>query len=251
MQHGNFLMSDQPSKADSPVAFKYLRWLLALLGVPLLFGLGYWQLQRAEQKQIWLDQQAVEPMTRAATALRQLERQAWVPVRLEVELLPYRIFLLDNRTLNGRVGYEVIVPMRVDEGSLWLASLGWVEAPSHRDRLPALQLEQQRIQVDGVLAHPTGSMTLADLPAEVGWPRRIQSVDLEQIRQALEMEVEAVMLHLKTPMSDQITPRSAMHQGVSPQRHQGYAVQWFALAITLLLWLFWAARHGRRQGDGK
>ncbi len=96
----------------------------------MLFGLGYWQLQRAEQKQIWLDQQAVEPMTRAATALRQLERQAWVPVRLEVELLPYRIFLLDNRTLNGRVGYEVIVPMRVDEGSLWLASLGWVEAPS-------------------------------------------------------------------------------------------------------------------------
>jgi cytochrome oxidase assembly protein ShyY1 len=244
-------MSGQASKADSPAAFKYLRWLLALLGVPLLFGLGYWQLQRAEQKRMWLEQQAVEPLTRAESALKQLERQAWVPVRLEIELLPYRIFLLDNRTLNGRVGYEVIIPARVDQGAPWLASLGWIEAPSRRDRLPVLQLERQRLQVDGLLAHPAGSMTLADLPAEVGWPRRIQSVDLDQIRQALGIDVEAVMLHLITPVSDQITPRGDIRRGISPQRHQGYAVQWFALALTLLLWLLWAGRHDRRQGDGR
>jgi cytochrome oxidase assembly protein ShyY1 len=59
------------------------------------------------------------------------------------------------------------------------------------------------------------------------------------------------MLHLITTVSDQITPRGDIRRGISPQRHQGYAVQWFALALTLLLWLLWAGRHDRRQGDGR
>lgn len=244
-------MSDQPSKADRPTVFKYLRWLLALFGVPFLFALGYWQLQRAEQKQLWLEQQSAVPLTRSDSALKQLEYQAWVPVRLEVELLPYRIFLLDNRTHDGRVGYEVIIPVRVDEGLPWLASLGWIQAPARRDELPKLQLDRKLLQVDGMLARPTASMTLAELPAEVGWPRRIQSVDLQMITEALGQEVESAMLHFKTRVNDGIVPRAQIHQGIGPGRHQGYAVQWFALSITLLLWLLWAGRHDRRQDHGE
>lgn len=242
-------MSDHRSKADKGRRFKYLRWLLGLLGVPLLASLGYWQLQRAEQKQHWLEQQEALPMTRAESALKQLEYQAWVPVKLLVELLPDKIFLLDNRTLKGRVGYEVIVPVRVDEGSLWLASLGWVQASSQRERLPVLNLQQQRLQVEGMLAHPTRSITLGDAPAELGWPRRIQTVDLERISQALDQRVEPALLHLSTRINEQIIPRSNVQIGVMPQRHMGYAVQWFALALTLVLWLVWASRPDKGVDD--
>lgn len=242
-------MSDHLSKADRGRRFKYLRWLLGLLGVPLLAGLGYWQLQRAEQKQYWLDQQAALPMTRAESALKQLEHQDWVPVKLLIELLPDKIFLLDNRTLQGRVGYEVIVPVRVDEGSLWLASLGWVQASPRRDRLPDVSLQQQRLQVEGMLAHPARSITLGDVPAELGWPRRVQAVDLEQISQALAQRVEPALLHLSTRISEQVIPRSNIHIGVTPQRHVGYAVQWFALAVTLVLWLVWASRPDKEADD--
>lgn len=244
-------MLDHPSKADRTTAFKYLRGLLALIGLPLLLGLGCWQLQRSEQKQVWLDQQARSPVNDAATALQQLQQQEWVPVSMEVELRPQHTWLLDNRTLNGQVGYEVIVPVRVDDGSFWLANLGWIRAPGRREQLPAFQLRPQRLRVEGMLRRPTGSVTLADQPEETGWPRRIQSVELEQLRAALGIPLEAAMLYLRTEVCEQITPRAAVLQGITPQRHQGYAVQWFSLALALLLWLLWAGRHDRRSRNGQ
>ena len=244
-------MLDHSSKADRTTAFKYLRGGLGLIGIPLLLGLGGWQLQRAEQKQLWLDQQSTSPVQDAATALQRLQQQDWVPINLEVEIRPQHALLLDNRTLNGQAGYEVIVPVRVEGGTFWLANLGWIKAPERREQLPAFQLRQQSIRVEAVLRRPTASVTLADQPEESGWPRRIQSVELKQIGATLDLPLEAAMLHLRTKVSEQITPRAAVLQGITPQRHQGYAVQWFALALALLLWLLWAGHHDRRSGNGQ
>ncbi|GAA0698596.1 hypothetical protein GCM10009104_28900 [Marinobacterium maritimum] len=240
-------MANTSSKADRRRRFKYVRLGLWLLGVPLLLFLGSWQLQRAEQKRIWLQQLDDTPATTVTGALERLEHYEWVPVQLEIELVPLKVFLLDNRTRQGQVGYEVVVPVRVDEGSWWLGSLGWIAAPPLREQLPEVELARRWVRVEAVLSRPLQSVTLAESQIEPGWPRRIQSLDLEQIREALAMPVEPLVLHLKTAVSDVILPRERIYTGIEPERHLGYAVQWFGLALALSVWLVWAGRRERHE----
>ncbi|MBV0933927.1 SURF1 family protein [Marinobacterium weihaiense] len=240
-------MAVSDSKADVRTRFKWLRRFLWLLAVPLLLALGSWQWQRAEHKQVWLQQLAQAPATTPDGALERLARYDWVPVGFEIELLPLKVFLLDNRTWQGRVGYEVIVPVRVDEGPLWLASLGWVAAPPRREQLPVVELSPVRLMVEAVLSRPLASVTLSAAQMEPGWPRRIQSMDMEQIRAALNIPVEPLVLHLQTAVSDAIVPREQVYTGIPPERHIGYAVQWFALAFALMVWLIWVGRHEYRR----
>lgn len=240
-------MANTSSKADSRRRFKWLRLGLWLLGVPLLLFLGSWQLQRAEQKRVWLQQLNEAPATTVSGALERLARYDWVPVELQIELVPMKVFLLDNRTWQGRVGYEVVVPIRVDEGSWWLGSLGWIAAPPRREQLPEVELSRRWLNVEGVLSRPMASVTLAASQVEPGWPRRIQSLDLQQIRTALAMPVEPLVLHLKTAVSEVIMPREKIYTGIEPERHVGYAVQWFGLALVLMIWLVWAGRRERRE----
>jgi cytochrome oxidase assembly protein ShyY1 len=240
-------LANTSSKADSRRRFKWLRLGLWLLGVPLLLFLGSWQLQRAEQKRVWLQQLNEAPATTVSGALERLARYDWVPVELQIELVPMKVFLLDNRTWQGRVGYEVVVPIRVDEGSWWLGSLGWIAAPPRREQLPEVELSRRWLNVEGVLSRPMASVTLAASQVEPGWPRRIQSLDLQQIRTALAMPVEPLVLHLKTAVSEVIMPREKIYTGIEPERHVGYAVQWFGLALVLMIWLVWAGRRERRE----
>jgi cytochrome oxidase assembly protein ShyY1 len=240
-------LANTSSKADSRRRFKWLRLGLWLLGVPLLLFLGSWQLQRAEQKRVWLQQLNEAPATTVSGALERLARYDWVPVQLQIELVPMKVFLLDNRTWQGRVGYEVVVPIRVDEGSWWLGSLGWIAAPPRREQLPEVELSRRWLNVEGVLSRPMASVTLAASQVEPGWPRRIQSLDLQQISTALAMPVEPLVLHLKTAVSEVIMPREKIYTGIEPERHVGYAVQWFGLALVLMIWLVWAGRRERRE----
>lgn len=242
-------MANTSSKADSRRRFKWLRLGLWLLGVPLLLFLGSWQLQRAEQKRVWLQQLNAAPATTVSGALERLARYDWVPVQLQIELVPMKVFLLDNRTWQGRVGYEVVVPIRVDEGSWWLGSLGWIAAPPRREQLPEVELSRRWLNVEGVLSRPMASVTLAASQVEPGWPRRIQSLDLQQIRTALAMPVEPLVLHLKTAVSEVIMPREKIYTGIEPERHVGYAVQWFGLALVLMIWLVWAGRQAQQEGS--
>lgn len=243
-------MANTISKADSRCRFKRIRLGLWLLGVPLLLALGGWQLQRADQKRVWLQQLDDTPATTVAGALERLNHYDWVPVHLEIEVVPPNVFLLDNRTWQGRVGYEVMVPVRADEGSWWLGSLGWIAAPPRREQLPEIELMRRWVRVDGVLSRPLGSVTLAASQVESGWPRRIQSLDLKQIREVLAIPIEPLVLHLRTVVSEVVLPREKIYTGIEPERHIGYAVQWFGLALALVIWLVWVG-WGEQQEAGR
>lgn len=242
-------MAAHLSKADSCRRFKWLRCGFWLFAVPLLMALGGWQWQRAEQKRLWLHQLEQVPATTPEGALERLKYNDWVPVQFGVELRPLKVFLLDNRTHQGRAGYEVVVPIRVDEGIWWLGSLGWIAAPPRRDQMPEFELSRQWLPVEGVLSRPLTSVTLATTQIEPGWPRRIQSLDMEQIRQALAEPIEPLVLHLKTQINGAIRPRKQIYTGITPERHIGYAVQWFGLALALVIWLIWAGRRELRRGQ--
>jgi surfeit locus 1 family protein len=207
--------------------------LFSGLFLPLLLGLGVWQLQRAEfkqQQQVQWDQQTSE------LAWPQLVEQgldAGRPVLLNGSYGD-TTWLLDNRTRDGMAGYEVLTVFYPLQGPALVVNRGWVIAPRTREQLPEIPATQERVEISGRLADFPQPPVLAAVQPGSGWPRRVQSLPPE-VAQDVVPELPRLILRL----ADQNQP-GALRADWAPDRmavatHYGYATQWFALALMLTI----------------
>ena len=117
--------------------------VLALIAVLLFAQLGRWQWHRAAEKTALAAAFAAGTAAPASLlgtrATASLPRYAQVIVTGRYE--PARQFLLDNMSEGGQVGYEVLTPLRLEDGRWLLVNRGWVALPEgRRDRLPDLAM---------------------------------------------------------------------------------------------------------------
>lgn len=215
--------------------FRPGRGMTLLVGVmlPLVIGLGAWQLERAEEKRAYEDRyyQRVGMLAEAPPA--RLEDADFLRVRLRGRFAPGEHFLVDNRVQGGRPGYWVVTRFRSEEGQHWLVNRGWLAAPRDRAELPAVQTPAGTLELTGVLWPDTGlPPLLAPDPWPPGWPKRVQRLDVRRMAaQAPGTVPVEVRLESGQPGAFAAAPVDAVF---SPGRHVGYAVQWFALAGALL-----------------
>lgn len=211
--------------------------LAFLLLLPLLVALGFWQLERAAQKQAWLNdlnQGAAATPLNLNESLPPLAAARYRRAEAEGRLDTTHQFLLDNQVRQGRVGYRVFTPLRLTGGGVVLVDRGWVPAPPDRSRLPEVAVAEGVRAVTGVLyGGPSVGIRLG--PSHHGddnWPRRIQYLDFDALGAALGREVPPLVLRALDSSALVEAPRAPRPE-LGPERHWGYAVQWFALATAL------------------
>ncbi|SEA18914.1 SURF1 family protein [Microbulbifer marinus] len=213
-------------------------WPLTILSgllLPLLISLGVWQLQRGAEKAMLtaaLDARlAMQPQNPAE--LQHL--QAYTPVRL-LGYYTGEYHLHDNRTRDGRVGYEVL-QVFVAANQRWLVNRGWLAAPAQRNQLPEVSWPMAAKVITGFL-YPVA--TVAEEAAPITGTR-IQQLD-SVFTGSLELERPEWSIRLSAD-SDTALVTDWQLINSPPQRHRAYAVQWFAMAIALIvLWLCAATR---------
>ncbi len=218
------------------------RWVpggAALLLTALFCSLGLWQLHRAQEKQAYLEEMAdrahVAPVA-LPSALNDPEAWRYRRVLAEGRYDASMQFLLDNQVLDGRVGYRVLTPLRLEgRPEAVLVDRGWVPAAADRRILPEVSVASRWRRLVGVVYVPYGEGfrigPVTDEP--VGWPRRIQYLDFEALAQMLPYPLAPYVLRLDGTEPDGFVRRWPTAP-FSPQRHLGYAVQWFALAAAVL-----------------
>lgn len=210
--------------------------LLAVLLMPLVVSLGFWQLDRAEEKrllqQLFEQRQLAEPV-----ALETLDSQAdlrYQPVILRGEFLNARQLLLDNRIYQGRFGYEIITPFRLAASkTLVLVNRGWLQGDISRRSLPEIKAITGEATLRAEVYVPQGDvMVLAD-ERVAGWPRVMQSLDIEQLQPEFAQSLFPYSVRIKQDSAASYAPNWVV-VNLQPEKHTGYAVQWFAMALTLL-----------------
>ena len=159
--------------------------VLSLCLFPLLVVLGFWQLDRADEKQRILDQyntnqQAPPAMVSDLMGDSNLQyRSAWLVGELDSQ----RRLILDNRVKNGRPGYEILEALSiVGLGQKVLVNRGWVPASLDRNQLPEIPPLLGSNQLRGALYQTLGGYRLDDgiglveqcLHGLVGYPPRGQ-----------------------------------------------------------------------------
>lgn len=234
-------------------------WLFCLLFFPLTVSLGFWQLDRSEEKQTLLDTQTQlfgqEPLRFDAIGASESN------LTLPVSFRPYRLrghyrseyFLLDNRMREGRVGYEVLNLFDTDAGVSVLVNRGWVAAPRLRSEFPQVSIPGELVSIEGYFYQPDGRIPVYGAgnidTLQQAWPKRLQGIDWQAISEQVSSRK---FLEREFRLNSMDSPGSLVldwgMKEISPEKHLGYAVQWFGLSIALLVltgvysYRFWAQK---------
>ena len=234
------------------------RWSLSLLVVMLvlLCMLGRWQWGRSVEKQA-LTQSFAEGAADKPLLIDENSTPQDLQFRRALvsgSLLTDTQYLLDNRTHNGVAGYHVLTPMSLGSGdTLILINRGWVPVGPDREQLPDLGMEQTAVTVEGTVSPPPRVVLLGSSGHDQrGWPRVVQSVDWEAMETALGARLLRAQLLLDPAAEAGFDRHWTPYYGISPERHRAYAVQWFGLALALLvLYLAATVRPASRSRSGR
>lgn len=255
--------------------------LLTVVVFIVMVKLGFWQLDRGNQK-LALEQQLQLRADAAPVAMKD-----WVfdnnhhaigtKVSLTIEPLPLnfkvqRVYW-DNQTWQGKVGYLVFQPVRVLSGEsgsspnvqkIALIELGFIAAGRDRQVLPYVAgVVEQQSMVGRLYRKQENPMSQGLMPeiieSEGGQLQgtaslRVQNLLLESLPRYLSLDMKNTLfpyviqpvqpLELASEHGNVFSehlPHPWHPLPMSSKRHFGYAVQWFSMASVLLLLAIWFA----------
>lgn len=238
---------------------RWLGWLAAALALATVMALlGFWQLSRYEARSeinaridaadpanpTTLDHVVPRPRPGQEVGPAPPPGGDWSVVSVTGRFDPEREVLVRNRTVAGRVGYEVLVPLVLPDGAAVIVDRGWVA--------PSGQGAAERPQVPPV---PAGQVTV------VGRVRTSEDgargVERHQgVLQTRRIDIEALAPHLpyplyraylleEAPSDPSLTPIPVRYENA--WLNGGYAVQWWIFAGMVLVGFGWLVRReGRR-----
>jgi len=225
--------------------------LAALLLVPVFGALGFWQLQRGQEKhalQAEYDRRASHPAMVLGAERRAADELQFFRVQADgVYETEYQV-LWDNRIHRGVAGYHVMTPFRIAGGETRvLVNRGWVPAgPSRRD-LPPVDAPREPVTIRGVAVVPRPEFGLGELDGlnrsgVTVW----QHLDLPRYAKEVGWSMQPIVV-LLDPQSPGGFVREWVRLDVGAAVHRGYAFQWFMLAaVVVVLYLVLLVRARRR-----
>ena len=211
--------------------------MLAVILLPCLLSLGFWQLSRAEEKQVlkavFEQRKTLDPVS-VATLLQERDLR-YRQVSLRGEYLNDKVLLLDNKIYRGQFGYEVISPfMLADDELIVLVNRGWISADISRRTLPDIDSVEGEVELIGEIYVPQGEIMTLGQQNDTGWPRVIQSLSISNLAAQFDKEVFPFSVRLSAVAEGAYQPNWVV-VNIQPEKHTAYAFQWFAMAGTLVI----------------
>jgi len=234
-------MSDQVEQ-QKQVSFQcQWNWKVVLFVVcflPVLVNLAFWQLDREKEKSQLLDtynqRRIADPQL--LSALPKGGEHLYVRADVTGKYDNTTPLLLDNRVRRGRPGYEVISPFQTSDGQWLLVNRGWVGTGLDRSILPEINDVPGDVTLKGYLYKSLGKQIMLgeDIWKPNNGPVIIQNASPELISEKLGQKFYDYHLRLEADSPGALETGWVI-VNVQPSKHTGYAVQWSALAVALII----------------
>lgn len=235
----------------------WFAWSLLLAGLAAFVSLGAWQWGRAAQKEALLatfataEKAAPEAFATVADAPPE-GIYPRVVVRGHFEWAEGLGYLLDEQLHGGRVGVMALAVFVPADGTRrLLVNRGWMPWSRADGVAPALPaVPQGEVTLTGLYAPPPrGGLRVGGdaLRTQTHWPKFTLRADLDEIAGDIGAPVYPRLLLLDADAASGFV-REWTPAVMPPERHRGYAVQWWSFAIAALVIFF--ALHWRKVSPG-
>ncbi|HEY6282240.1 MAG TPA: SURF1 family protein [Burkholderiales bacterium] len=218
--------------------FKPRLWSSVAAGVVLLLtlGLGNWQLNRAHEKlerEGRLEELAKQPPVSLPATLVNPDEYQFRHVEVQGRFAESYTIYLDNRIYNGIAGYHVIVPLQIDDSRTYvLVNRGWVARARERLDLPKIPVPQGQMKISGIAVIP--SKKIFELSTQTVEGKIWQNLVLERYRKAVPFKIQPIVIEQQNDTADGLV-RDWERPDLGVNMHRGYAFQWFALAVAVVI----------------
>lgn len=233
------------------------RWF-AYLGVAIVFAivcvaLSEWQFARKEVKAIEVARIS-QNYDATAVPLADLvpeidgfdEDYRWRSVTLTGTYLPDEQLLVRNRPMKQQAGFEVLTPLQLADGSVFIIDRGWLPNGDTADA------------PNTVPAAPTGEVTvvarLKNSEATIrgrGAPAgQVATINLPQVADLIDAPVYTGAYGLmvtEDPGPTDARPTPALRPEADTGPHLSYAIQWIIFALMGFAFLAYAIREEYRR----
>ncbi|GDX85486.1 SURF1-like protein [Methylococcaceae bacterium] len=220
-----------------------LKWVFSYLALFTLFlSLGVWQINRANEKQDFLNTEA----KRTNETVELDSRAQYEPSALRYKNTTIvghydtkQQFLLDNQIDAGKAGYFVFTPFILQNSNkAILVNRGWIPLVEPRATLPNVNfLAENDITINGRINNfPSIGLKLAgaNQPTKSN-PAVVGVIEAQILATVLGVELFHFQLELDANSPNGFKREWTVKKIMQPEQHLGYAFQWFGLAFVLTI----------------
>ena len=208
---------------------------LIITTLVLLLSLGFWQLDRADEKRAIEDQiaSANSGDVEFVTSVEFLKDKEYYHVRLQGSYIGDKQFIYDNQIVDQISGYYVLTPFILKGASkAVLINRGFIPWSGRRDKLANVDIGEKLTEAKVQISIPIKRMELKVSETTGDFPVLIQALDLDEMSAIASLDFVSVV-GLLSPESENGFVRQWKPYTGSIERHIGYAIQWFLMAFVL------------------
>ena len=224
-------------------SFKSKILIFAIIFVPITISLGFWQLDRAEEKREIIanyDELLIsEPINLNVKTIY----KNWQPITTIGRFKDIVIFE-DNAILSGRAGFKIYHLFENGDGSYVFVHRGFIERNMVKNNLPLINTPKGKQSLEGSVLIKEDNSFVQDI--EESDARIIQEFNIERLINKfpilkdrylhpflfnLDIRDNKKFLAIEKPVN------------MAASKHIGYAIQWFGLCIALIILTIYAFRR--------
>jgi len=201
----------------------------------LLISLGFWQLDRADEKRAIEGQidSANSGDVKLIDSAEFLKDKEYYHVRLQGSYVGDKQFIYDNQIVDQISGYYVLTPLVLKgDSKAVLINRGFIPWNGRRDKLADIDIGEELTEVKVQISKPVKRMELEASELTGDFPVLIQALDLDEMSTIASLDFASVVGLLSPETENGFVRQWEPYTG-SIERHIGYAIQWFLMAFVL------------------
>tara|TARA_B100000586_G_scaffold266755_1_gene240342 strand:- start:4574 stop:5257 length:684 start_codon:yes stop_codon:yes gene_type:complete len=199
-----------------------------------LVALGIWQLDRAKQKET-ISEQFTHSIFKNIEEISEIKK--FKPIKAKGQFNNTQQIIIDNIVQQGAIGQFVITPFELDEKQpLLMVNRGWIKKLKSVDHVTDITVDNLRRTINGRIGQlpKIGIRNTQIFSNDKSWPRITHFPTLDEISIELKRETFPFILLLSSDDPDGFKREWKPIQS-GPKTHYFYAVQWFLMALVLLI----------------
>jgi cytochrome oxidase assembly protein ShyY1 len=227
---------------------KLLSSIISLLCISLFLYLGFWQLDRANEKEkivnLYEERQLADTVELNSIGENIIQDKYYRNYKIKGRYIN-KTFLIDNKIKDKQPGFNVISLFQISSSKeIILVDRGWIKMKGQRQEidknfkfLKNQGIEKSVQEINGYIYPREKSYTIGRISTNKSWPRLLQAINFEEIKGTIEKDklfVEGVVFRLNSDNKFGFK-RDWKIVFMDSTKHLGYAFQWFSMALAFLI----------------